>query len=44
MKLYEKDVDGIYYGNEEVVAFDLSLVGNPHTEIVIRRDVLNEYI
>lgn len=44
MKLYEKDVDGIYYRNEEVAAFDLSLVGNPHTEIVIRRDVLNEYI
>lgn len=44
MQLYEKNVDGIYYRNEEVVAFDLSLVGNEQTEIVIRRDVFNEYI
>jgi hypothetical protein len=44
MQLYEKAADGIYYRNEEVVAFDLSLVGNKHSEIVIRRDVLNEYI
>ncbi len=44
MQLYEKEVDGVYYRNEEVVALDLSLLGNEHTEIVIRRDVLNEYI
>lgn len=44
MQLYEKAVDGVFYRNEEVVALDLSLVGNKHTEIVIRRDVLNEYI
>ena len=44
MQLYEKAFDGVFYRNEEVVALDLSLVGNKHTEIVIRRDVLNEYI
>lgn len=44
MKLYQKSVDGIYYKDGEVVAFDLSLVGHEQTEIVIRRDVLNEYI
>lgn len=44
MQLYEKDVDGVYYKDEEVVAFDLSLVGNKWTESVIRKDVLDEYI
>ncbi len=44
MQLYEKEIDGVYYRNEEIVALDLSLMGNEHTEIIIRRDVLNEYI
>ncbi len=44
MHLYEKNMNGIYYRNEEVVAMDLELLGNEHTELLIRRDVLDEYI
>lgn len=44
MQLYEKEIDGIYYQNEEVVALDLALVGNEHTETVIRRDILDEFL
>lgn len=44
MQLYEKSVDGVYYRNEQIVALDLSLARNDNTEIVIRRDVFNEYI
>lgn len=44
MHLYEKNVDGVFYRDEEIVALDLALVGNEHTEIVIRRDVFDEYI
>lgn len=44
MQLYEKTIDGIFYRNEEVVAFDLSVVGNKQTELVIRKDVFDEYI
>lgn len=44
MQLYEEETDGIYYRNGEVVAFDLSLVENEQTEIVLRRDILDEFI
>lgn len=44
MKLYEKSVDGIYYYNEEIVACDLKVLGNERSELVIRRDILNQYM
>lgn len=44
MALYEKSVDGIYYCDEEIAAFDLSVMGNEHSELLIRRDILNQYI
>ena len=44
MQLYEKQMSGIFYRNEEVVAFDLATVGSEQTELVIRRDVLDEFI
>ena len=39
MALYEKSVDGIYYCDEEIAAFDLSVMGNEHSELLIRRDI-----
>ena len=44
MALYEKSVDGIYYCDEEIAAFDLSVMGNEHSELLTRRDILNQYI
>ena len=44
MKLYEKSVDGIYYYNGEIVACDLKVLGNERSELVIRRDILNQYM
>ena len=44
MELYEKEMDGIYYKDEEIAALDLSLLGNEYTEVVIRRDIMNEYM
>lgn len=44
MKLQQKKMDGVYYYGEEVVALDLSILDNDNTELVIRRDVLDEYI
>lgn len=44
MGLYEKSVDGIYYYDGEIAAFDLLVMGNEHSELVIRRDILNQYI
>lgn len=44
LELYEKNSDGIYYYRDEIAAFDLSVIGHEHKELIIRRDVLNEYI
>ena len=44
MKLYEKNVEGVYYYKNEIVAFDLKVRGYYHQEFVIRRDVLDEYL
>lgn len=44
MDLYEKSVDGIYYYNEEIAAIDLLIMGNEHSELIIRRDILNQYM
>lgn len=44
MELYEKSVDGIYYYDDEIAAFDLSVIGNEHSELIIRRDILNQYM
>ncbi|MCI8671978.1 MAG: ATP-binding protein [Lachnospiraceae bacterium] len=44
MNLYEKSVDGIYYCNEEIAALDLLVMGNEHSELIIRRDILNQYM
>ena len=44
MLLYQKKVDGIYYFEDEVAAFDLSIIGNEHKELIIRKDVLDKYI
>ena len=44
MYLYEKDVNGIFYRNEELVALDLTLLGNKDKEIVIRKDVFDEFL
>lgn len=44
MYLYEKDVNGIFYRNEELVALDLTLLGNKNKEIVIRKDVFDEFL
>ena len=44
MGLYEKEVDGIYYYGDEIVAFDLSIMGYSHSELVLRRDILNNYL
>lgn len=44
MQLYQKDADGVFYRNEEIVAFDLTLTGSEKAEAVIRKDVLDEYI
>lgn len=44
MHLYVKETDGVYYQGEEIAALDLAILGNEHTELVIRKDVLNDYI
>ena len=44
MQLYEKERDGVYYKNEEIVAFDLALTGNEYSELIIRKDILDKYI
>lgn len=44
MKLYEKSVDGIYYYDGEIAACDLKVLGNEKSELVIRRDILNQYM
>lgn len=44
MSLYEKTIDGIYYFEDKIAAFDLSIIGNEHKELVIRRDILDKYI
>lgn len=44
MELYEKSMDGIYYYDEKIAAFDLSVIGNEHSELVIRKDILDKYM
>ncbi len=44
MQLYLKETDGVYYYDEEIAAFDLAILGNGHSAIVIRRDILDGYI
>lgn len=44
MSLYEKEVDGIYYYEDVVAALDLSIIGNEHKELVIRKSILDQYI
>ena len=44
MQLYEKEKNGVYYMNDEIVAFDMKVLGNDNSELIIRRDVLDEYI
>ena len=44
MGLYEKEIDGIYYCDNEIVALDLSILGNKHNELVVRKDIIDKYI
>lgn len=44
MGLYEKEIDGIYYCDNEIAALDLSILGNKHNELVIRKDIIDQYI
>lgn len=44
MSLYQKDVDGVYYFEDEIAAFDLSIVGNEHKKLIIRKELLDKYI
>lgn len=44
MDLYEKSVDGVYYCDEKIAAFDLSIMDKEHSELLIRRDILNQYM
>ncbi len=42
--LYQKQYDGTFYLNDEIVAFDTSVLGGMRGELLIRRDVLNEFV
>ncbi len=44
MNLTEKQVDGVYYHNDEIVALDLITIGNKEHELVIRKDILDAYL
>ena len=45
LKLYQKDIDGIYYYRNEIAAYDLSLYdNNKYSNLVIKRDLLNKYM
>lgn len=44
MNLYQKEVDGAFYCDDELVAFDTKIIGSERGELLIRRDVLNEYL
>ena len=51
LKLYQKDIDGIYYYHNEIAAYDLSLYGNnkfydnnKYSNLIIKRDILNKYM
>ncbi len=42
--LYEKEIDGVYYYNDEIVAYDRSIIDGGHSELLLRRDVLNAFL
>ena len=44
MELYQKDIDGVYYYKDEIVAFDQSLNNGKPAELLIRRDVLDKFL
>lgn len=44
MGLYQKDIDGVYYYNDEIVAFDQSLNDGKPAELLIRRDVFDKFL
>lgn len=44
MGLYQKDIDGVYYYKDEIVAFDQSLNNGKPAELLIRRDVLDKFL
>ena len=44
MALYEKLANGVYYYEDEIAAFDMSLIGNEQKELVIRKSILDKYI
>ena len=44
MGLYQKNIDGVYYYKDEIVAFDQSLNQGKPSELLIRRDVLDKFL
>ena len=42
--LYEKDIDGVYYYNDEIVAFDKKILDGGPRELFLRRDVLDAFL
>ena len=44
MGLYQKDIDGVYYYYDEIVAFDQSLNDGKPAELLIRRDIFDKFL
>ena len=44
LNLYQKDLLGVFYCNNEIVAFDNAVLGAPNRELLIRKDKLDEYL
>lgn len=44
MGLYQRDIDGIYYYKDEIVAFNQSINDGGTTELLLRRDILDKFL
>lgn len=44
LKLYQKDLDGVFYFNEEVAALDTIVTGSEYHELLLRRDLFDDFV
>lgn len=44
MGLYQRDIDGIYYYKDEIVAFNQSINDGGTIELLLRRDILDKFL
>ena len=44
LDLRERDIFGVFYHNNEIAAFDTSILGEEYGELLLRKDLFDEYI